>query len=40
VIRKALEECNWNRSRAAKLLKISASNIRFRMAKLKITKPD
>lgn len=40
VIRKALEECNWNRSRAAKLLKISESNMRFRMAKLNITKPD
>lgn len=40
VIRKALEECDWNKSRAARLLKISETNIRFRMQKLNITKPD
>ena len=40
LIRKALVESNWNQSQAAKLLQISESNIRFRMGKLGIRKPQ
>ncbi len=32
----ALTKCNWNQSQAARLLKLSKSNIRFRMTKLNI----
>ena len=32
----ALIKCNWNQSQAARLLKLSKSNIRFRMTKLNI----
>ncbi len=39
-VRKALEECGWNQSRAARLLKVSETNIRLRMARLNISKPD
>jgi Nif-specific regulatory protein len=34
-----LEKCHWNQSKAARLLNISESNMRFRINKLNITKP-
>ncbi len=38
LIRKALESCNWNQSRAARMLKISEHSMRYKMAKLRIEK--
>jgi len=41
LIKRALDECGWNQSQAARMLRISERNIRFRMEKLNITKrPD
>lgn len=40
VIRKALIACHWNQSRTAARLKISEQTIRYKMARLGITKPD
>ena len=39
LIRKALDSCNWNQSRAARVLKISEHSMRYKMAKLRIEKP-
>jgi len=39
IIRTALEESNWNLTRAARILNISKSNIRYRMDKLNISRP-
>jgi transcriptional regulator with PAS, ATPase and Fis domain len=36
LIRKALASCNWNQSRAARILKISEHSMRYKMAKLRI----
>jgi len=38
LITRALNECGWNQSQAARMLSISERNIRFRMEKLNITK--
>jgi transcriptional regulator with GAF, ATPase, and Fis domain len=40
MIRKALEGCNWNQSRAARILKISEHSMRYKMTKLGIEKPS
>jgi DNA-binding NtrC family response regulator len=39
LIRKALDSCNWNQSRAARILQISEHSMRYKMAKLHIEKP-
>jgi DNA-binding NtrC family response regulator len=39
LIRQALLENDWNQSQAARALKISEPNLRYRMNKLRITKP-
>jgi len=40
LIRTALKNCNWNQSKAARLLNISEHDIRYKMKKLKIKKPN
>ena len=40
LIRSTLKNCNWNQSKAARLLNISEHDIRYKMKKLKIKKPD
>ena len=40
LIRKVLDECNWNQSKAARQLNISEHTIRYKMNKLGITKLD
>ena len=40
LIRKTLQSCNWNQSKAARILKISEHAMRYKMTKLKITKLD
>ncbi len=40
ILTNALLQCDWNKSKAARLLKVSESNIRFRMSKLNIEKPE
>jgi len=39
-IRKTLIECDWNQSEAARRLKTSEKNIRYKMEKLNIRKPE
>lgn len=39
LIRSTLISCNWNQSKAARLLNISEHDIRYKMKKLKIEKP-
>ena len=39
LISTALKNCNWNQSKAAQMLNISEHDIRYKMKKLKITKP-
>ena len=39
LIRRALDSCNWNQSRAARILHISEHSMRYKMAKLRIEKP-
>jgi len=39
LIRKTLSSCNWNQSKAARILNISEHSIRYKMTKLKIEKP-
>ncbi len=39
LIRSTLKSCNWNQSKAARMLNISEHDIRYKMKKLKITKP-
>jgi transcriptional regulator with GAF, ATPase, and Fis domain len=39
LIRTALESCNWNQSRAARILRISEHTMRYKMSKLRIEKP-
>jgi DNA-binding NtrC family response regulator len=36
LVRKTLNSCNWNQSKAAKILGISEHTIRYKMKKLKI----
>jgi transcriptional regulator with GAF, ATPase, and Fis domain len=40
IIRKALIECGWNQSKAARKLQTSEKNIRYKMEKLNIQKPE
>ena len=40
LIRTALVNCKWNQSKAARILNISEHDIRYKMNKLKIKKPD
>jgi Nif-specific regulatory protein len=40
LIRKTLNSCNWNQSKAARILNISEHDIRYKMTKLKIIKPN
>jgi transcriptional regulator with GAF, ATPase, and Fis domain len=40
LIKKVLEECHWNQSKAARQLNISEHTIRYKMNKLGISKPD
>jgi len=40
LIEKTLMECNWNQSEAARRLKTSEKNIRYKMEKLNIQKPE
>ncbi|EFK96777.1 transcriptional regulator, NifA subfamily, Fis Family [sediment metagenome] len=40
LIRNTLNNCKWNQSKAARLLKISEHDIRYKMKKLKIMKPS
>ena len=40
LIRIALKNCNWNQSKAARFLNISEHDIRYKMTKLKIKKPN
>jgi len=40
LIRSALKNCNWNQSKAARMLNISEHDIRYKMNKLKIKKPE
>jgi len=40
LISTALKNCNWNQSKAARLLNISEHDIRYKMKKLKIKKPN
>ena len=39
LIRKTLSSCNWNQSKAARILNISEHAMRYKMTKLKIEKP-
>ena len=39
IIRQALMERNWNQSEAARVLKISEQNMRYRMKRLGVTRP-
>jgi transcriptional regulator with PAS, ATPase and Fis domain len=39
LIRSTLKSCNWNQSKTARMLNISEHDIRYKMKKLKITKP-
>jgi Nif-specific regulatory protein len=39
VIQKALEDCDWNQSKAARILNISEHAMRYKIEKLKIIKP-
>jgi len=39
LIRKALDGCDWNQSKAARLLHVSENRIRYKMTKLGIDKP-
>jgi transcriptional regulator with PAS, ATPase and Fis domain len=39
LIRSTLKNCNWNQSKAARMLNISEHDIRYKMNKLKISKP-
>jgi DNA-binding NtrC family response regulator len=40
IIKKTLIECNWNQSEAARRLNTSEKNIRYKMEKLNIRKPE
>ena len=40
LIRSTLKSCNWNQSKAARILNISEHDIRYKMKKLKIKKPN
>ena len=40
MIVRALRECGWNQTRAAKSLGISRDNLRYRMKKYGIRKPE
>ena len=40
ILKKALLACNWNQSKAARQIGISERNIRFRMEKLNIQRPE
>jgi transcriptional regulator with PAS, ATPase and Fis domain len=40
LIRNTLESCSWNRSRAARILRISEHSMRYKMARLGIEKPS
>ncbi|OGU82667.1 MAG: hypothetical protein A2W11_03180 [Ignavibacteria bacterium RBG_16_35_7] len=40
LIRTTLKNCNWNQSKAAQILNISEHDIRYKMAKLKIKRPN
>jgi len=40
LIRKTLMNCNWNQSKAARILNISEHDIRYKITKLKIKKPN
>lgn len=40
LIRTALNNCNWNQSKAARVLNISEHDIRYKIKKLKIKKPN
>ena len=40
IIRNTLNECDWNQSKAARLLKLSESNIRFKINQLGIQRQD
>lgn len=40
LIQSTLKNCNWNQSKAARLLNISEHDIRYKMKKLKITRPN
>lgn len=40
LIRDALNNCNWNQSKASRLLNISEHDMRYKMKKLKIKKPN
>jgi Nif-specific regulatory protein len=39
LIRKTLNSCNWNQSKAARILHVSEHNMRYKMTKLGIEKP-
>ena len=39
IVKKTLIECGWNQSEAARRLKTSEKNIRYKMETLKIQKP-
>ena len=39
IIRKTLDECDWNQSKAARILKVSLQTIRYKIQKLGIVKP-
>jgi Nif-specific regulatory protein len=39
-IQKVLMECNWNQSKAARMLQISEHSMRYKISKLGIVKPD
>jgi DNA-binding NtrC family response regulator len=40
LILKALNECNWNQSAAARKLGISRDHLRYRVKKYDLTRPD
>lgn len=40
LIRSTLKNCNWNQSKASRLLNISEHDMRYKMKKLKIEKPN
>ena len=40
LISKTLNDCNWNQSKAARILNISEHSIRYKMMKFKIKKPN
>ncbi|NIV04362.1 MAG: hypothetical protein GWN59_07135 [Calditrichae bacterium] len=39
IIRRALMDCDWNQSKAARLLKISEHGLRYKIGKFAIQKP-